>query len=96
MRMDTCICRAESLHCSAETITTLLVGYVRACSADSVVSDSAESEMDCSPPGSSAHGILQARTVEWVAVSSPGDLPNPGTEPGSPTFPAFGWWVLYQ
>ena len=26
-RMDTCICMAESLHCSSETITTLLVGY---------------------------------------------------------------------
>ena len=26
--------------------------------------------MDCSPPDSSAHGILQARTLEWVAVPS--------------------------
>ena len=26
--------------------------------------------MDCSPPGSSVHGILQARIVEWVAISS--------------------------
>ena len=26
--------------------------------------------MDCSPPGSSVHGILQARILEWVAVSS--------------------------
>ena len=25
--------------------------------------------MDCSPPGSSVHGILQARTLEWVAMS---------------------------
>jgi len=24
---------------------------------------------DCSPPGSSAHGILQARTLEWVTIS---------------------------
>ena len=23
--------------------------------------------MDCSPPGSSAHGILQARILEWVS-----------------------------
>ena len=27
------------------------------------------SPMDCSPPGSSVHGILQARILEWVAVS---------------------------
>ena len=25
--------------------------------------------MDCSPPGSSFHGILQARILEWVAIS---------------------------
>ena len=33
----------------------------------SAVSDSLRS-MDCSPPGSSVHGILQARILEWVAV----------------------------
>ena len=27
--------------------------------------------VDCSPPGSSAHGILQARILEWVAISNP-------------------------
>ena len=26
-RMDTCICKTESLHCSPETITTLLISY---------------------------------------------------------------------
>ena len=26
--------------------------------------------MDCGPPGSSVHGILQARILEWVAISS--------------------------
>ena len=25
--------------------------------------------MDCSPPGSSVHGILQARILQWVAIS---------------------------
>ena len=35
--------------------------------------------MDSSPPGSSVHRILQARTLEWVAIYfSPGDLPDPG------------------
>ena len=27
--------------------------------------------MDCSPPGSSLHGILQARVLEWAAISFP-------------------------
>ena len=26
--------------------------------------------MDCSPPGSSVHEILQARILEWLAISS--------------------------
>ena len=39
--------------------------------------------MDYNPPGSSVHGILQARILEWVAIPSPGDLPNPGIEPQS-------------
>ena len=26
--------------------------------------------MDCSPPGSSVHGIFQARILEWVAIPS--------------------------
>ena len=41
--------------------------------------------MDCSPPGSSVHGILQARMLEWVAISSSRDLPGLRIEPGSPT-----------
>ena len=35
----------------------------------------------CSPPGSSVHGIFQAGILEWVAMTLPGDLPNPGIEP---------------
>ena len=31
------------------------------------------------------HGILRARILEWAALSSPVDLPNPGIEPRSPT-----------
>ena len=27
--------------------------------------------MDCSPPGSSVHGILHARILEWAAMPSP-------------------------
>ena len=44
--------------------------------------------VDCSPPGSSVHGILQARILEWVAISFSGDLLNPGIEPRSPTLQA--------
>ena len=44
--------------------------------------------VDCSPPGFSAHGILQARILEWVAISFSRDLLNPGIEPGSPELQA--------
>ena len=39
--------------------------------------------MGYSLPGSSIHGILQARILEWVAIPSQGDLPNPGMESAS-------------
>ena len=39
-------------------------------------------------PGSSVHGILQARILEWAAIPSPGDLPDPGIETGSPALQA--------
>ena len=37
--------------------------------------------MDCSPPGSSVHGILQARILEWVAMpfSRGSSQPRDGT-----------------
>ena len=38
--------------------------------------------MDCSPPGSYAHGILQARILEWVAVPLlQGIFPTQGLNP---------------
>ena len=40
--------------------------------------------IDCSPPGSCVHGILQARMLKTVTFPSPGDLPDPGMDPGSP------------
>ena len=40
--------------------------------------------VDYSPSGSSVHGILQARILEWLAI----DRPNPGIKPGSPALQA--------
>ena len=48
--------------------------------------------MDCSLPGSSVHGILQARILEWFAISFSGGsnpgIPNPGIERRSPALQA--------
>ena len=61
---------------------------------------------DCSPPGSSTHGILQARILEWVAIPFSRDIPNPVIEPRSPTLKVKSlshvrlfvtpWTVAYQ
>ena len=42
--------------------------------------------MDCSLPGSSPLGILQAKILEWGAILFSRDLHNPGIKPGSPAF----------
>ena len=49
--------------------------------------------MDCSPPGSSVHGISQARILEWVAISlSRGpSQPRDGTRVS-----CIGSWILYH
>ena len=36
--------------------------------------------VDCSPPGSSVHGILQQECWSGLPCPPPGDLPDPGTE----------------
>ena len=44
--------------------------------------------MDCGLPGSSVHGILQARILEGVPMPSSRDFPYPGIKPESPAFQA--------
>ena len=71
-RMDTCICKAESLCCLPDTITTLLIVYAAATAAAKSLQlcPTLCDPRDGSPPGSPVPGILQARTLEWVAISS--------------------------
>ena len=38
-------------------------------------------------PGSSVHGIFQARTLDWVSISFSGDFPDPRIDPTSPALP---------
>ena len=40
--------------------------------------------MDYNPPGSPVHGISQARVLEWIPLTSPGNLSNPRIKPSSP------------
>ena len=53
--------------------------------------------MDNSPPGSSVHGILQARTVEWVATSPKGTIERKKVKSLSHVqLFATPWTVAYQ
>jgi len=40
--------------------------------------------VDCNLPGSSVHGIFQARILEWLPFLPLGDFPGPGVKPTSP------------
>ena len=56
--MCVCVCVCGCAH-----VRTCMRAYVQSCL---TLCD----PMDCSPPGSSVHGILQARILEWAAISS--------------------------
>ena len=57
------------LICAVLCCAKLLQSYLTLCNL-----------MDCSPPGSSICGILQARIQSGLPYLPPGDLPNPGIE----------------
>ena len=42
------------------------------------------------------HGILQARMLEWVAISFPEDLPNPEIKPGFPHYRQILYHLSHQ
>ena len=52
--------------------------------------------MDCSPPGSSVHGILQARTLEWVAMPSSRKSSQPRDQTRVSWVSCIGRRVLYH
>ena len=57
---------------SANHLSVSLLSISSVPESESVVAQScltAGNPKDCSPPGSSVHGILQARVLEWVAIS---------------------------
>ena len=51
--------------------------------------------MDCNSPGSSVHGILQARILEWVAMSSSRGSSQPRDQTGVCCVSCIGRWILY-
>ena len=56
-------CRSRSIY-----LLSIREAPTSTCAALCLVAQSPCDPMDCSPPGSSVHGILQARILEWVAI----------------------------
>ena len=50
--------------------------------------------MDCSLPGSSVHGIFQARVLEWVAIAFSGITFNKGES--KEAFSAFAYLIMLE
>ena len=51
------------------------------------------SPVDCILPGSSVHGIFQARILDWVAISSSRECSRPR---GWTCVPCIGRWIFYH
>ena len=52
--------------------------------------------MDCSPPGTSVHGILQARILEWVVMPLSRGSSQPGDRTRVSYIACIGRWILYN
>ena len=53
--------------------------------------------MDCSPPGLSVHGILQAKLLEWVATPFPRRSSQPRDQTWAlPHYRHKVWYILYH
>ena len=81
VRACVCVCVCVSVCarvcvrvCVCVCVCACVFVCVRLCVSHSVVSD-------CSPPGSSVHGIVQARILEWVALPSSRGFSQPRNQP---------------
>ena len=91
-RMDTCICMAESLRCSPETITTLFIGCQSVQFSSSVLFDSLQ-------PHGLQHTRLPCPSPTPTLVHHIGDAIQPShplLSPSPPTFNLSQHWGLFQ
>ena len=51
---------------------------------------------DCNLPGSSVQGIFQARILEWIAISTPGESSWPRDRTHVSYISCIGRWILYH
>ena len=87
--------RADYENCLAKTFLLWAVVNSTACAVGSVVSNSC-GPVDCSPSGSSVHGLLQARILEWSAISYSRGSSRPRDRTCISWDSCTGRWILYQ
>ena len=87
--------RADYDNCLAKTFLPWAVVNSTACAVGSVVSNSC-SPRDCSPSGASVHGILQARILEWGAISYSRGSSRPRDWTCISWDSCSGRWILYH
>ena len=81
----TAVNRIQAMRCLPQRIFRVVSALYNSVQFSSVAQSCPTlcSPMDYSLPGSSIHGILQARVLEWVAISfSRGIFPTQGSNPG--------------
>ena len=70
-------------HRASQSVFTVHLGYECMCVFQVTSAVSLCNPMDCSPPGSSVHGILQEEYRSGLSCPPLRDLPDPGIEPTS-------------
>ena len=80
---------------TARDWTSVVLSYVCVCSVTPLCPNLCNPR-DCSPPGSSVHRILQARILEWVAISFSRGSSRPGDWTGVSCASCIGRWILYH
>ena len=78
------LCKVRSLVTTCIVYAKLLQSYLTLCH-----------PLGCSPPGPSVHGVLQARTLEWVAMPSSRGSFWPRDWTWISYVSCIGRWVLY-
>ena len=81
--------------CDGQPDLRIIVVMVRVCSVAQSCTTPCD-PMDCSPPGSSIHGILQSRILEGVVISSSRRSSQPRDRTHISCVSCIGRWVLYH
>ena len=79
-----------------QSVCASLCSYHRLCGGSAQSCLTLCHPMDCGPPSSSVHGILQPRILEWVAISFSRASSQPRDQTRIFCISCIGRWILYH